>query len=212
MATLGDMKTRVADELKRIDSSVEIGRAIASSIQHFKEEMFVETERTREIQCVEDQREYSLPDDFSRDVVWNINYDGTIQPLERKPISYLDALDTDDSSPETGIPTVVAIWGAAETPDLMFHLWPRPQSSTYVVQLRYISNLAAPADDTEENNFWMNEAEQLIRCYAKKLIFADVLRQYDKASEEEKLAIAEYNRLTARTEGRYLRGTVQGYI
>jgi hypothetical protein len=196
------MKSRIADEMKRVDLDLQIERSIGSAIQHFREEGFTEAERTTTDTMVADQQDYDLPADFSRALNWRITYDSTTQELLVCGVEEMDGWDTNATVPESGRPLYVALWGEGHG-NLKYKLWPRPQSATYVVTLRYLSNIASPTSDTEADNFWMTQGEQMIRQYAKGLLFSDVLRQYDKAAEERNLASLEFNRLRARTEGRH---------
>jgi len=200
------MKTRIADELRRTDKDTAIANAIASAIQHFKDEGFVECERRKEYTLVVDQRTYAIPSDFVSERSTVIQYESTIQPMQRTTIEVIDNLDTNAADPESTRPYLYAFWTDNDTGARSMDIWPRSQDASYKIYQRYIANLAAPASDTTTGNFWMVEGEALIRRYSKAIIFADVLRQYDKAKEEEALAQTEYSRLRARTEAMHLQG------
>ena len=99
-------------------------------------------------------------------------------------------------------------------------IFPRPDKD-YTVTLRYVSNLQDPRDVSSETlsgapdsvkGFWMNEAQRMIKTYAKGLIYADYLQQYEQAQAQEVMAQAEYNRLVARSENRAFQSAVTGYI
>ena len=58
----------------------------------------------------------------------------------------------------------------------------------------------------------MNEAQRMIKAYAKGIIYADYLQQYEQAQAQEVLSQAEYNRLVGRSETRSFQNPVTGYI
>tara|TARA_R110002074_G_scaffold117023_1_gene248737 strand:- start:2840 stop:3439 length:600 start_codon:yes stop_codon:yes gene_type:complete len=195
------MQDRIADELKRTDLSTQIQRAIQDAIRHFKDEGFSEAESYHVETLVLQQADYALPADFSSAVQWLIAYDDTVQPMSVETIQTINAWDTDRTTPKDGRPLYVALWGTN------FRVWPTPQASTYEVRIYYISNIAPPTAPTDAG-FWMNEGERLIRTYAKGLIYADVLKQYDRFAEEEKMAGTEHSRLISRTESRHFNADV----
>tara|TARA_R100000700_G_C3124593_1_gene112232 strand:- start:197 stop:829 length:633 start_codon:yes stop_codon:yes gene_type:complete len=210
MATRGELKTRIADEMKRVDIDVAIERAIASAIQHFKDEGFSEAERTTTDSTVVNQQDYSLPSDFSRNHNWLVTYSGNRVPLIVTDVNTMDLWDTNQNSQTTGYPLYVALWGEGHS-NGKYKLYPVPDG-VYTITNRYISNMAAPATDTETNNFWMTEGEQMVRQYAKSILFSDVMRQYDFAQAERDLASLEFNRIKARTEGRHYQVDVQPWL
>lgn len=98
-------------------------------------------------------------------------------------------------------------------------IYRRPDKD-YTLIMRYVSNLADPAiaiadgvfSPSQVFGFWMNEAYRMIKTYAKGIIYADYLQQYDQAQAQETLALAEFNRLVGRSESRALSAPVIGYI
>lgn len=206
MSTYLTMQDRIIDEMKRPDLRAQIKNAIQSAIRFYKDEAFYEAETSTEtpISCVEGQREYDLPTDFSTPVVARLRYDGVIDPLHVITIEQMDELDSDDV-PSPGRPQKIVYYGRK------FHLWPRPQSATYAVELRYNSNIEAPVADDDEG-FWMNEAERMIRTKSKSYIWADVLKDYEKAAAEDILAGTEHRRLIGVTEGRHYTNGVRAHL
>lgn len=194
------MQVRILDELQRPDLATHVQAAIQDAIKHYQRRATAENQATLStITGVEGTREYSLPSDFSRmigDVF--VVYGSVKEPLEERSIQELDELDDNPSDPETGVPAFFAIFGP--TPDL--HVVPRPDAnSTYTFTGRYVSTLAAPDEDDDEG-WWMNEAERVIRCYAKAIVYDDVLQYADQAEREFAKAEAEWLELVTESESR----------
>jgi hypothetical protein len=104
----------------------------------------------------------------------------------------------------------------------------RRPDKAYTLIMRYVSNLEDPAvmtgtvvDDqgnttptpfNQRYGFWMNEASRMIKAYAKGIIYADYLQQYDQAQAQEVMAQSEFNRLVGRSEARAFENDVIGYL
>lgn len=177
---------------------------------------------------------YTVPDDYVSDLYVSID-DNTVI-VEMKKITYeeLESMDTVSSAsvsgPFEGVPSYWAFDGpsdlTASSPLSRIRVYPRPQAPkysnaadvtpavvstpAYTLRLRYVAKIPAPntSSDDSFSNFWFNEAERMIRCYAKGLVYADVLQQIDVAQAQEKMAEIEYNRLVRKTEARDLLSTV----
>lgn len=93
-------------------------------------------------------------------------------------------------------------------------VFPHPDQD-YTLALRYVSNLADPANlgrARTATGFWMNEGSRMIKCYAKGIIYSDYLQQFDMSQAQEALAESEYNRLVMRSEARGLTDTVKAHL
>jgi hypothetical protein len=89
-------------------------------------------------------------------------------------------------------------------------IYPRPDKK-YNLILSYQSTLAAPVNDTDVV-FWTDDAYRMIKSYAKAVLYADYLQQFELAQANEQMAKSEYNRLVSASEGRAFPSTVVGHI
>jgi hypothetical protein len=199
-----DMQARIARELRRSDLGREITDAIQDAIKHYKDERFAENVSEHTWPAVKGQREYALPNDFSRQVALIANYAGSgSEPLHERPVAFLDFQDQNYDPNSTGVsPYNYAVWGTNIV------IYPRFAKDATVVSdghggfrmsdsifMRYVSNLAPP-DLDDDAGWWMNEAERLVRCHAKHTILADVLYVPEQAEYQLKLAEAEFERIS----------------
>ena len=96
-------------------------------------------------------------------------------------------------------------------------VFPRPDID-YRLSFKYVSNLARPdveltmLQSSLLGGFWANEAQRMIKTYAKGIIYADYLQQYEQAQAQEVMAQAEFNRLVGRSEARAFDRPVRSYV
>ena len=174
---------------------------------------------------------YELPDEYSSDLYVSLDDNTVITHLKKLSFEELDSMDTvsesSTSGPFEGVPSywcfdgpdvTAATLESEEYVSSRIRLYPRPQApkysnasgteevqsvAPYKIRLRYTSRIPNPAlTETTTTNFWFQDAERMIRCYAKGLLYADVLQQFDLAQAQEKMAELEYNRLVTKTESR----------
>lgn len=205
--TYADMQARIIDELQRSDLATNVQSAIQDAIKHYQRRALAVNQATLPgIASVDGQREYSLPADFSRmvgDIL--ITFDGTTVPMEARTIQQIDEMDSDAASPVEGYPAWYAIYG--NSTGARFTVFPRPDANTYTFSGRYVSKLTAPSADADES-FWTNDAERAIRCYAKAVLYDDVIRLPDQAEREFAKAEAEWEELVKESESRAFQGGV----
>jgi hypothetical protein len=175
--------------------------------------------------------QYALPSDYSSDLYVSLDDNAIVTQLTKLSYEDLEQMDTVSSSstsgPLEGVPSYWAFDGAATSAYATgrIRVYPLPQApkysnsvgaaavqstAPYKLRLRYSAKIPAPElnDDASFTNFWFNEAERMIRCYAKGLIYADVLQQFEIAQAQEKMSELEYNRLVTKTEERELLATI----
>lgn len=179
MATLGDMRTRIADELQ-IDAtaySVEIDRAIFSSVAFYNDYDFDFLEAAPLSISLTSTVAYSLPT-FLPDrseikkvqlVLGNSNF-----ALEYRPMSVM--VDYDWAPTRTGDPYWWTIWDD----ELRFDSYPT-QTRTAIIWYTINSALTADAAAT---GVWMNEAEELIRLHAEVDLLENRIKDYEDAGRK----------------------------
>ncbi len=89
-----------------------------------------------------------------------------------------------------------------------FRLGPIPDTA-YPIRIAAHRYIDPPASDDETGNPWMTNAEKLIRCYAKFLIFAHNIRNTEQATAMMAETEDALSRLKARTNKLLGQGLVQ---
>jgi hypothetical protein len=176
MATLADMKARIADELARGDLGTQIASAITTAITEYQKERFRFSDVTPTtpptFNTVADRWIYTAADNanIADAKAWNYifsqvgNYLRDLTKSTPEMVRSYNQLGTMHGQP---------IWYAYEGNQLL--IAPVPDT-VYPITLGIFRNVAAPADDAEADNPWMNEAELLIRSRAKYEIALHVTR------------------------------------
>lgn len=175
------MKTRIAKELRRtgaagIDSDIE--EAIYTAIEEYQSHRLTFNEsRAVTFTTVADQDIYDESDEpdlatiIESDFITMTVDDNTwkLEPGDAEGIE----LQTNASS---GMPSEYVWYGE------QLRLWPAPASAGWTVRVTGHVVVAAPANETDENNPWMVKAEKLIRCRAKRELAIHRLRDPDLAA------------------------------
>ena len=185
MTTLAAMKTRIAQEVRRkAYASTEtlmqtgIDNAIATAIDAYQDERFYFNERrSSTFTTVASQEFYDEDDDADIGLIIKIDYitidinDNTYELIPDYPLS-IEARATALSSP--GLPGWYIFYNR------QIRLYPVP-ADAYTVRIAGVYKYAAPASDSETDNFWMTDAERLIRSRAKYELALHVLRDMELA-------------------------------
>lgn len=197
--TYSDMKTRIADEIKRTDLTTNIAQQIQSAIAQYQRKLFFFNEKTNASwSTVANQEVYTTTDTGITDIVaidkLTVIYNGTRNDVTRRDWDYIE--DRQTGNLKGGYPYEYAYR------ELSFRLLPIP-TSVMTLNLAYVQRVAAPTDDTDEGA-WMNEAEELIRCSAKRRLFAHVIVDEAEAAimlQSEQDALRDLQSETARRLG-----------
>jgi hypothetical protein len=197
MATLAELRDRIADELARPDLGPQIARAVTSAIRHYRRRQFNFNEGRTVVMTTPDTEFYRL-DDMRR--VDTIQRQAGGFPLRRVSAEAIEYLQTGQV---VGEPTDWSWHGN------VLRFYPRPNAIYALAVLG--QTLEEPPSDPAYAGGWVNDAEELIRHRAK----ADVLANYIRENPEE-LALAraqEREALVALLGDRALAGTgtIRGY-
>lgn len=165
--TLATMKARIANEIVRGDLTVEIENAIRDAIDTYQGERFWFNEPTLATEptfnTVIGQSTYGaaanaqIPIMFSMDYLTYAEGNTVFEIIRRSP---KEVQLENQLGQIAGPPSEFTYAGGEIT------LSPVP-NNVWTVSIFGQINLAAPIDDAEDNNVWMNTAEKLIRCRAK---------------------------------------------
>lgn len=179
MATLGQMRTRISDELQ-IDAtafSVEIDRAVFSAIAFYNDQDFEFLETTPTVLVVSATNTYpllaALPGRSEiRSVV--LGYNTSNYTLPYRTVS--EMVDYDWSDIHTGDPSFWTIYNDS----LWFDSIP-DQTRTAVVYHSLRRSMTASAS---ASSVWTNEAEELIRLHASVDLLENRIKDYEDAGRK----------------------------
>lgn len=195
MATYLDMQDRIINETRRTDWAGDIvQRAIQDAIAHYKDEAFAEAHTTTTSSTVANTATVAIPTDFAHLITLRID-DGSGSWITLDALTMEEYNDTSlEVTPNYDVPTAFALHGG------YVYLFPVPDD-VYTLSWYYVSNQTPPDEDADAG-FWMNEAERMIRCYAKGILWSDVAGSQDFAQAEFKKANEEFSRLVQKAETR----------
>ena len=195
MATLGDLKARIADELLRSDLTAQIAKAITTAIAYYgRQEFYFNEVRSTALSTVAAQEWYTSSDldviaTSPRIVSLTLVQDTTRYPLVKRGFEYIEKRATDTQS--GGLPTDWAYWRK------QIRLWPIPDQ-VWTVTVNYVERLAAPDDDASSNAWTLeDDAEELIRSHAKIDLLMNVIRRPDMANDLAVLRMQDQAALAA---------------
>ena len=180
MTTLSALKATIADDLARSDLTTQIAAAIESAIEHFRTTRFYFNEtRAATFSTVSTQAVYSGSDDadiplfFDIDDVFVVD-SGQNYRLKKSDPQELEYLT--DTAASSGRPYR---WAWFEQ---SIRLYPVPDA-VYTVRPVGAIEKASPASDATENNVWMTEAYELLRCRAKWYLYGHTIREMNEAAK-----------------------------
>lgn len=192
MATLGTMKTRIANELARTDLTAEIADAIASAIAYHDTGAWWFNETSATFNTSSGTDEYPaatatfMSSLISPDAV-TATVSGQKEPLRQ--ISWQEMVAKRWDSTPAGPPTQYAMY------QQKFYVYPVPDA-TYTVTVYFAGLLGAPSSDGVANA-WTTEAEELTRTRAKIILFEDVIREAESSVDISRLRMREQEALAA---------------
>lgn len=174
MASYGDMQARIAREVHRTDLTADIQSAIQSAIAFYASQRFAGNEKRWSLTTIGGTKFYgtdtpdagTLPADILEIDSITVTANARIYQLDRMSYIDMDAIDA-GTTPLAGYPRLWS-WYAGQ-----LRLYPTPNAA-YVLNLSGQYQLPALSADADAN-FWTTEAEELIRCRAKRELYAHLL-------------------------------------
>lgn len=209
MATFGDMKTRIANEISRSDLTTYISDAIKSAVAFYAVERFDGNEKRGTITTIAGTRLYdtstaspgTLPSDIEE--IDSIVCTVSGRDFLLKPRSYAELEDIDPGTTlTTGDPRCWA-WYASK-----LRLYPTPNDAR-VLTISYQYTLTALSSDND-TNFWTNEGEELIRARAKKNLALHKMRNPQMAQDMAAVEREAYSQLKRRAGKMIGSGRIKG--
>lgn len=181
--TLQTMVTRIASEIRRpllatpADMTSTIALAILDAIAIYQKDRFrisdIDPSVPPSFATVQGQSVYTVSANANIQTIYVIDYlnvyvGSTVEKMTRRtPEEILLLLQQNQQS---GQPTDFAYQGNK------ILIYPIPSATVWTIYIGGHVQIAAPATLIEDNNPWMNWAEQLIRCHAKYEIATHITR------------------------------------
>jgi hypothetical protein len=165
MATLGDLKARIADEILKRNLTSQIAQHIARAIEHFADRRFWFNEARFTGDTTAGDAYVALPTELRRIDMLSITVGGSAYELVSRDWTTIEDWQGMAAS---GQPTDYALSGA------QIRLYPTP-TAIYPLALLGVADLPALSTDAS-SNAWTNEAADLIAARTRMTLFRDVLR------------------------------------
>lgn len=165
MATLGDMKTRIATEMVRDDlasggenESILLNR-IKEAVRHYTRENWWFLSTTTTATTTADQNYITRPTTI--DIIQRVSIPAIGADLEKIDITEIER--NDEPSVQTGQPCAFSEYGT------QIRLWPVP-NAVFTVKITGTTRLSELANNAD-TNVWTNEAQDLIVAHTKMALF-----------------------------------------
>lgn len=182
MPSLGTLKARILNELKRPSLTAEVAASVSDAIAFYSTTRFWFNEILDESVTTEaSTASYAIPANFRRLLRAEITISGQRNQL-CGTMGWDEYRDLTASGANTGQPTDLCFYGT--------NLYPYPiPNDAWLLSLSYCSSLGDLANDAA-SNAWTVEAEPLIRARAKYDLLANVIR--DMTGEVERAQAVEH--------------------
>jgi hypothetical protein len=204
--TFLDLQKQIATDLTRDDLASEIKSAVENAIDHYETTRFYfNVTRSLTFPTVAGRSAYGasdlaqIPNIIGLDTLFL--FDG-VRPLE------LDKYETDEFEWLQGSMTGAGRPCAYTYVDSQILLWPVPVA-VYTMRPHMHFKLDPLVQDTDANA-WCNDAEQLIRCHAKLLLYANVLEDTEGMQRMQVQIQPLADRLAYKTSARASTGRIRG--
>ncbi len=179
MATFGGLIDDIANEINRDDLNTEIGEAVKAAIRHFETERFHFNSDVQQTTLTSGSGALTLPPGFFSLVSIKLRINSVDRSL--LPMSYQEMDEYDSMQSVTGQPVYYSIF------EELLRLFPKPDSS-YTAFLSYFRTYELPTDNGDTHVF-IDNAYDLIKYYAKFLVYANLLAATDRATYYLTMAI-----------------------
>ena len=204
--TFLDLQNQIAEDLTRSDLTSDIKSKIGDAIDNYETSRFYfNVTRSKTFATVAGQSAYGaaalpeIPDIIGLDTLFL--FDGG-RPIE------LDKYEADEFEWLQGSMTGAGRPCAYSYIDSQIMLWPVPVT-VYTVRPHMHFKLAPLVEDAD-SNAWCTDAEQLIRCHAKLLLYANVIEDTEGMQRMQVQIQPLLDRLAYKTSARQSTGRIRG--
>lgn len=205
MATFGDLKARIADDLARSDLNAQIGHEINDAIAHHSAERFWFNETVDTGFTAAGQSLYAIASDSAIADFVKVDRLSAVLGTHSWVLRRADPLrlPEDEEGGPQGQPSSWAYYMD------QFRLYPTPDRE-YGLRIQGHARFAPLSADADANP-WTNAAESLIRASAKKRIYARIIRNHDEAALAEADETRDLDRLRRETTRRQATGIIRPF-
>lgn len=195
MSTFAQMKTRIADDIKRSDLTTQIGVAINRAIEFYEKERFFFNETSGTFSTVSGQESYgsadSIPSTIAEiDEVTLTQTSTNIYPLNPTSFSSIRSMNTGGTS-YTGEPLDFAYY--------MEKFWLSPIPNAVFTVTVYFKKTYAQLSADGDTNDWTEEAEDLIEARARWWLYRRIIRNFDEAAAAKAEELEALSSLVSKT-------------
>ncbi len=166
MSTYSDMQARIADEMARTDLTNQIQLAILSAINFYKDERFWFNEGEVTFNTIIGLDHQIVPTTFGEVDEITVTVSGNRYVMDLVSYDYIRVQVSQQTL--MGQPERAAIFEE----DIWYDPIPDRVYPIILSGLIYFATLSGASD----SNVWTNEAESLIRCRAKSILYTHVTR------------------------------------
>jgi hypothetical protein len=206
MGTYLELQTAIATDLTRDDLTNQIKSAILDAVRHYETDRFYfNITRSLTFSTVVGQAAYGsaaltqIPDIIGIDALF-LSDSGRPYELDKYEADEFEWLQ--NTSTGNGRPTAYTYI------DSQILLWPAPVAVyTMRPHMHYKLTELSADDDT---NAWTTDAEQLIRCHAKLLLYSNLIEDTDGVARMSAQIQAHKDRLDYKTSARMATGRIRG--
>lgn len=200
MATLGDMKSRIADELARDDLTSQIALAIDTAIDAYIDRRWFFNENRNLTFFTQAGQEFY--DETYAAGIGNIEEIDSVFLLINNNSFRVTERDDDRLEFLSLNGTFLGQPFDFSWLNRVLRFSPIPTQTGWTIRVRGAMTVPGPATDTEANNPWMTFAERLIRNRAKLELMVHVIRDQDNAAPIAQAVQEAESQLTARSNKR----------
>lgn len=199
MSTYTQLQSRIADDLNRSDLSSQIQQQILLAITHYKSERTHFNESNSTLVSVIGQSYVSAPSDIVR--IDHLYLTLSNRNIELVPQDLSAVIEYRPTS--NGCPRSFCYFQNRFELD-------RPADRVYSLPLYYVKELTALAAGSDTNG-WTTDGEDLIVFRAEKMLYANVIKDAEKAQTAAAMEVAALSELRSLAKARTSTGYTKAY-
>jgi hypothetical protein len=198
-STYGDLQSRIADDLNRTDLTNQIKENILLAIMHYRSERFWFNETSTTLTATVSSAQVTAPTDILKIDRFYITISGkNIELIAQDMNRVIEYRPTTNGRPRS-----------FTYYQNRFEL-DRKSDAAYALPLYYVKELSTLSSSSDTNG-WTTDAEDLIVFHAEKMLYANVLKDMEKAQAASSLETAALTQLRSIGRARTTTGYTKAY-
>lgn len=197
--TYGDLQSRIADDLNRTDLTSQIQENVRLAILHYKSERFWFNETSTTLTATVGQGYVTAPTDILR--IDGLYITISDRNIELQPQDLGRVIEYRPTS--NGRPRAFCYYQNRFELD-------RLSDTAYALPLYYVKELTVLSSDSDSNG-WTTDAEDLIVFHAEKMLYANVIKDLEKAQAAAALETAALTQMRSLGRARTTTGYTKAY-